>query len=139
MSEAFPTLLDEHLVLICPMHEALAVLGSVDAVRSWFGARTTASGRVVIGSGSDRIALHPTRSVFDAAGPALVSDGVIESTRYHAHLTLRRVVRSTPAGLGEGTEVWVHCELRGGTPDTVVSVRAAIRAGLEHVRLELDA
>lgn len=134
-------LIDDSVVVACSPADASACLDSPAAIAAWFGARRDGK-RTTIPSPVGDLELHRVREDWRPAEGVLTIDGSTGPVRFHAYFTVRPSIRPRPGNyLHEVTELWVHVELgpAAGATGLAVAARAAIRRGLEHLRLELDA
>lgn len=135
------TLIDEHVVVACPVADAMTCLDGPNAIAGWFGARRGVTS-TTIESAVGEFCLDDVREQRRPAQRVLIVDGVAGVVRCHGYLTLAPVIRHMRAGvLHHGTQIWVHVELAPANRahHAAVIVRDAIVRGLEHLRLELDA
>ena len=134
-------LIDDSVVVACSPPDASACLDSPEAIGAWFGARRVGN-RTTIPSPAGDLELEREREDWRPAEGVLTIDGSTGPVRFHAYFTVRPSIRPRPGNhLHEVTELWVHVELgpAAGATGLAVAARAAIRRGLEHLRLELDA
>jgi hypothetical protein len=132
---------DEHVVVACPLHEALSCLDGPTAIAAWFGGRRDGS-RTTIASGAGVLVLERAHEEWLPEDGALLVVGTTGDLWFRAHLTLRAVMRpGAHPYLHPGTEIWTHVEL--GPADRAIQavrvVQDVLRHGLDHLRLELDA
>lgn len=134
-------LIDDSVVLACSPPDASAYLDRPDAIAAWFGARREGS-RTTIRSPAGDLELHREREDWRPSEGVLTVDGSAGPVRFHAYFTMRPSIRPEPGNyLHEVTELWVHVELgpAAQAAGMASTARVAIRRGLEHLRLELDA
>ena len=133
--------IDDSVVLACSPPDASAYLDHPDAIAAWFGARREGN-RTTIRSSTGDLELHREREEWRPSEGVLTIDGSAGPVRFHAYFTMRPSIRPEPGNyLHEVTELWVHVELgpAAQAAGMASTARVAIRRGLEHLRLELDA
>lgn len=132
-------MIDDHVVVACAPADASACLGSGDAIGAWFDAHREGVWTTVRSSVGD-LELHREREDWRPANGVLTVEGTAGPVRFHAYFTLRPTIRLAPY-LHEVTELWVHVELAPAAHArrAAAILRSAIRRGLEHLCLELDA
>ena len=131
---------DEHVVVACPLEEALTCLNGPTAIAAWFGGQRDGC-RTSIGSRSGGLVLERAHEEWLPDDGALLVVGTAGDLWFRAHLTLRAVMRpGAHPYVHPGTEIWTHVEL--GPADRASQASAVIqdvlRHGLDHLRLELD-
>lgn len=134
-------LIDDHVVVACTPPDASACLASPDAIAGWFDAHR-AGDRTTVRSSVGDLELHREREDWRPADGVLTIDGTAGPVRFHAYFTLRPTIRPDPSSyLHEVTELWAHVELgpAAQAQRAAAILRGAIRRGLEHLALELDA
>lgn len=132
-------LIDEHLVVACTPTDALACLAGPDAIAAWFSAHRH-GGTTTISTPAGDLALQ--RAAESWRDGTLTVDGTSGPLRYHAHLSVRAVIRpAADRAVHQGSELWVHVELAPArcSQRAATIIRHAVDLGLEHLRLELDA
>ncbi len=134
-------LIDDHVVVACAPPDALACLEGPEAIAAWFDARRVGD-RTTIRSSVGDLELHRDRQEWRPTEGVLTIDGTAGPVRFHAYFTLRATIRPDPNNyLHEVTELWAHVELGpvAQAHRAAAILRSAIRRGLDHLRLELDA
>lgn len=132
-------LIDDYLVVACTPTDALACLDSPSVIAAWFAAHRRGATSTLTTPAGDLVL---QRTAERWLGGTLTVDGTTGPLGYHAHLSVRAVIR--PAAdhtLHQGSELWVHVELAPAryAQRAATIIRHAIGHGLEHLRLELDA
>jgi hypothetical protein len=132
-------LIDDHLVVACPPTDALACLDGPQKIAGWFPVHRRGT-TTTITTATGSLVLERTEERWNDG--TLTVDGNSGQLSYHAHLSVRAVIR--PAAnrtLHQGSELWVHVELAPARAARRAAsvIRHAIGCGFEHLRLELDA
>jgi len=132
-------LIDDHLVVACTPADALACLEGPEVIAAWFAAHRHGATTTITTPAGDLVLQRTAERWLDGA---LTVDGTSGPLRYHAHFSVRAVIRPAVDGtLHQGSELWVHVELAPAryARRAATIIRHAIGHGLEHLRLELDA
>lgn len=134
-----PILIDDNVVVTCPVADVGRLLGDHSMIAAWFSA-TVESTSTTISAAGQRLVVEDIRERWMPNDQMLTVDGLLGGVRLHAHLTVFGVgVSVTGAQVDAATEIWVHVELSNG-PDAqqiATVVRAVIRLGLERLSAEL--
>lgn len=134
-----PILIDDHLVVACPVADVSRLLGDHSKIAVWFGATVESTSTTITAAGQ-RLVVESIRERWMPNNQMLTVDGLLGDVRMHAHITVFGDVPSvTEAQVDGTTEIWVHVEL-SNDPDTqqIASVvRAVIAHGLERLSAQL--
>lgn len=135
-----PILIDDHLVVACPVAEVSRRLSDHSKIAAWFSGTVESTSTVITTAAGQRLAVENVRERWMHNDQMLTIDGLLGDVWLHAHLTVFGVVPSViGAHVDVATEIWVHIELSNGpaTQQVATVIRAVIAQGLERLSIEM--
>ena len=137
---AEPILIDDHLVVACPVAEVSRRLSDHSKIAAWFSGAVESTSTVVTTIAGQRLAIENVRERWMPNDQMLTIDGRLGDVWLHAHLTVFGVVPSViDSHVDVATEIWVHIELSNGPDAQQIStvMRAVIAHGFDRLSIEL--